>query len=248
MKQFKTLYFDIETSPCHAWVWNTGKQYISHQQLLSSSTIICITWIWDNETEAKSLHWDKHQNDKTMLQKFRAVADKADVLVAHNGKSFDVKHINTRIAYHQLEPLAISTLEDTLLSARKTLRLPSFSLDYICKYFNLGCKIKTEIDLWLDVWLRNDRKRLKEMVEYGKHDAVLLKAASNRLKSYLPIKRNLAILNEDSRICPKCGELLWKWDKRVIGLRLVQRYKCSKCRSMAIVGNNSIVATPTYPR
>ncbi len=246
----KVLYFDLETSPSMAWVWSTGKQYISHDQILEPTRIICIGYKWEGNQHVECLTWDKKLNDKSMLEEFSKVLDQADVAVGHNGKGFDIKHINARLAYHSLPPSSVVSLSDSLLLSRKKFKLASHSLAYLCKYFKVGKKMSTGgIDLWLKVWLEKDEKALKKMVSYCKNDVKILEQIYLRLKPYLDTKHSLAASIEDRGACPSCGGKLYKKDiKLVTQLKKVQRYKCSLCSKVSTDGHNLLEDTKEYPR
>ena len=248
--RIKRLYFDIETSPCLAWAWSTGKQYVNADQILEPTKIICISYKWEGKKKVHSLTWDKNQCDKKMLKEFSAIMEEADEVVGHNGKSFDLRHINARVAYHGLKKVSVVFIEDTLKLARSELRLPSCSLNYLAKYFGIGEKVKTGgIDLWLDVWLSNDKKALKRMVTYCNGDVTLLENVYKRIKPYVNVRGNLAAVNEANRMCPSCGGKLHKHDKRfVTALRKVQRYRCQGCSKVFKGGINLLKKPSQYPR
>ncbi len=246
----KRLYFDIETSFCLAWVWSTGQQYVGAENILQDSKIICIAYKWEDEDETHILSWDKKQNDKSMLKKFTKIAEKADELVGHNGRNFDQRHINARIAYHSLPRIDITFVEDTLKRSRREFRLASHKLDYLAKYFKVGKKLETGgIGLWLKVVLDNDRKVLAKMEEYCKHDVVVLEKVYQRLKPYFPVHYNLSVLNQDKTICPSCAGKLHKHGIRATSaLRQVQRYRCKDCSKVFSDGVNLFKKTAHFPR
>lgn len=240
----KTLFFDIETCPCLMWGWRTGKQNVSSDQILEPSRIICISYLWEGETDPHVLKWDRANSDHTLLSKFAKVANKADILIGHNGDNFDVKIVNTRLAYHNMPPLTVALTDDTLKLARRKLRLESYKLDYLARYFKIGQKLETQggIKLWLHTWLENNRDSLEQMAEYCKNDVIILAKVYNRLLPYLPVKANKALYLE-GRACPKCGSSnVKKNGKRYISaLRVQQQWICQDCGSVSYTGANEII-------
>ena len=90
MNKKKRLFFDIETSPNVGFFWQSGyKLNIPYTNIIKERAIICICYKWADEDKVYSLQWDKNQDDKTMLEKFMAVANEAHELVGHNGDRFD---------------------------------------------------------------------------------------------------------------------------------------------------------------
>lgn len=248
IKKFKILLFDIENCPCLGWFWSCGKQRISQGQVLEPNRIICISWKWLGERKIHSAKWDSNQSDKKLLTEFCKVAKTADRLIGHNGKEFDIKHVNARVAFHNLDPLPIITIEDTLKLSRSTFRLPAHNLDYLGKYFGLGKKIKTDIDLWLDIWLKKDNKQLDRMVKYCKQDTLLLEKVYNRIKKYIKTSTNLSILNLDSSICPKCAGALIKYGLRYSTRGCYQEFLCKNCGHRCSNSSNIIKHSALYPK
>lgn len=236
----RILFFDIETTPCLAWVWNTGKQVVRHNQILDSTKIICISYKWIGESKVHSLKWDRDMNDKALLQAFTKVADEADLLIGHNGDSFDIKHVNARIAYHKLPPISTSLTDDTLKLVRRKLKLVSYKLDYLGQFFGLGNKLETGgYQLWLDIWRDNNRQRLSEMVEYCAQDVNLLEKVYLRLRPYLPVKANYGLLTGD-RVCPKCGscDVIKNGTRQTSKFRIQQRWQCKNCGSASFTNKS----------
>jgi len=229
----KRLFFDIETSPNIGLFWQAGfKQSISYENIITERSVICICYKWEDEKEVHWLTWDKKKCDKAMLQKFIAVANVADELVAHNGDKFDLPWIRTRCLLHGIELFPQYFTIDTLKIARQKFRFNSNRLNYIAQYLGIGSKIKTEFNLWKDVLLNNDRKALDKMVKYCQEDVRLLEKVYTKLKNHYPHKTHYGVIfGQDRGSCPECGsEDLVKNQRRVMaGGRLVIQYKCKTC-------------------
>lgn len=245
----KTAYIDIETKPCTGWFWSTGKTVISESQILDHTKIICICWMWDDSSEKYELHWDDNQDDKKMLEDFLEAVKDAECFVGHNEKSFDIKVLNARIAYHRLHrQLPLTLVEDTLLMARKAFRLPSFKLSYLLRYFNVKRKLHTDSKLWVDVVYEGSKKALDYMVKYCKNDCYTLKLLYHRLLPYLPSKQSYALVTEDNRICPLCKNKVSLDGFRYTTTGKKQRWHCNKCGKKGTFGSNLIQHTASYPR
>ncbi len=252
MNKQKILFLDLETSPSLAWVWSTGKQYVGHTQILEPTKIICAAYKFEGKSPVQCLEWtNKTQDDKPMLVKLSKVLEEADVIIAHNGANFDMKHINARMAFHDLPPIRAIMIEDTLKQSRSSFKLASHSLAYLAKYFKVGAKMATGgIDLWLKVWLEHDIKAMAKMVKYCKNDVVLLEKVYNRLKRYLSSSKiNRATASENHEVCPSCGGKTHKHGVRQTSpLRKVQIFKCIKCLKQFRSGLNLLHRPMQYPR
>lgn len=244
----KILFFDIETTPLLMWGWSTGQQYVTAEQILEDSRITSISWIWDHKKDPEHLTWSRDQSDYLMLKKFVEIANTADLLIGHNGENFDVRHINVRLAKHNLPQLNVRCIEDTLKQTRKAFRLPSYKLSYLVKYFKVGQKMDVSMQVWLDVWLNNDRKQLATMVERSNSDCIILKKLYNRIKPYITTKFNHAIF-QNKPVCPSCGtDRLIKHKIKITRAGKKQQYQCTWCGKYHTDGKNLIQNVSSLPR
>lgn len=212
----KTLIYDIEVSPCLGWFWGTGKTSIGAHQILRPGKIICISYRFTDWPEGKVEHlrWKpKRRNnrfsvpytDKYLVKEFAKIAEEADIIVGHNGDNFDKKWINTRLAYYGFPTLEHVLTEDTLKQVRQQFRLPSFRLDFVCKYFNIPGKLSTVTGLWQKIVFEDKPEYLDEMVAYCDQDVLILDQLYKRIYPYVKHRINRGIYNGEINICPRCG-------------------------------------------
>jgi len=197
------LFFDIETSPNIGLFWKSGyKINIGYENIIKERAIICISYKWAGG-KVHNLYWDKDQNDRTMIEKFVKVMNKADEIVAHNGDNFDIKWLRTRCIRFgvRIDPNIVTI--DTLKLCRSKFNFNSNRLDYVAKFLGVGEKQETGgFDLWKDITINNDRKALKRMVKYCDNDVVILEKAWDKLNQYVPAKTSIGRVYSD---CPECG-------------------------------------------
>ncbi len=199
----RRLFFDIETCPNVALIWQSGfKLTIPPENIIRERAIICIAWKWEGNDKVHSLHWDKDQCDKKLLTKFVAVMHSADEIVTQNGDRFDTPWIRTRCLKHGISMSPDFVSIDTLKIARSKFRFNSNKLDYIATYLGIGEKQPTGFGLWKDITLHKDKKAMKQMVEYCEHDVRLLEKVWDRMNQYAPSKSSVAETLAD---CPECG-------------------------------------------
>lgn len=156
MNKPKILFFDIETMPLKAFVWQPGKQFVGHSNLLPSHEmwdLICIQYCWDNGDPVKVLRYDKHGGTKGMLQKFDKLIAKADVCIGKNSDRFDIKMLNSLRMHHGLpgNPDWHKYTDDLEKQMRKHFRLPSQSLDYISRLCGVGGKVSMSMKDWIAI-------------------------------------------------------------------------------------------------
>jgi len=211
-KEDRVLVYDIETSRVTAKIWSSGKQYVNHSALKTSTSIISIAWKWIGEDKVHSLTWDKDQCDKTMMEKFLKEYNKAAIVVGQNNNSFDNKLINTRAAYHKLFVNSYITSFDIYRHAKSKFRLASYSMAYMAKYFGLTLKQSHEgIHMWdmiEDGTKAEQKEYLKKMVDYNVGDIVTTEELYMTLRPYFKHATNLAVKDGLPKwACPNTGSL-----------------------------------------
>ena len=209
MAAIRRLFWDIETSPNVGFFWRCGyKLKISHENLIHERAIITIAWKWEGESRVHAAAWDKNQCDRALLREFLPVLNIADESVAHFGDSFDLPWVRTRALFHKLGPLPFHKTVDTLQWARRRFMFNSNKLDYIARFLGIGCKLRTDYDLWVDIVLRRNPRSLAYMIKYNKADVTLLEKVYHALAGYCPPKTHVGILNgNDKWSCPRCASV-----------------------------------------
>ena len=155
-KKPKILFFDCETLPLKARVWQPGKQFIGHKQLLPNYEmwdLICIQYCWNDDKPTKVLRYDKHGGTKGVIEKFDKLIRKADHCIGKNSDRFDIKIINALRMFNGLPgiPEWNKYCDDLEKQMRRYFRLPSQSLDYISSQCGIGGKDKMEMQDWIDI-------------------------------------------------------------------------------------------------
>lgn len=228
----KQLFYDIETSPNIVTSWGIGKTYLSYENILQERAVICISWKWGGEDKVRSLTWDRDQGDYAMISKFMKVLNEADEIIAHNGDNYDIRFLAGRAMYHDLDPFPWWKTVDTYKLAKRRFRLNCFRLDYLGEYLGLGRKNKTEYSWWLDILIRNDRKRLREMVDYCEQDVVLLEKVYDRIAKYSkPTTHAGALMGLSKWTCAHCASENVHASKRMVTASgyVKQQMQCNDC-------------------
>ena len=227
--KLKTLYFDIETSPCEGWFWRPGyKLNLNYNNVTKDASIICISYKWQGQSKIYNLTWDSKQSDKEMLKKFIDVLNSADQIVGHNSDRFDIKWIRTRCYFYDIPMMPNYTSIDTYKEAKNLFNFPSNRLDSIGRYSSVGKKIKTTEELWFDVWRRNDRRALKKMVKYCNQDVILLEKVHLKMLQYTKVKLRTCT---DITVCPRCESDKLHFVKRRIQAsgNITIQFHCQSC-------------------
>ncbi len=206
----RLIVWDCETSLAKGYffgkVWETNIVEVIEQSFMLSFSYKVLgekqiyTYALPDFSDYKR---DKH-SDSQLLKKLHEVLSSADILIHHNGNSFDVPTANTRMLFHDLVPPPPFKTIDTCKEARRVLKLPSNKLDDIGEYFGLGRKLAhTGKHLWL-ACMNGDLKAFKEMKNYNEQDVVLLEKVYLKLRPFIK-HPNINIATRTMGACPKCG-------------------------------------------
>lgn len=241
MREPKILIWDIETSHTVAAIFSLYQDGIPATNVLEEWYIICAAWKWlgESKTSAVSVLDDSRRflvdpnDDYHVVKTLYDVLSEADAIVHHYGDNFDIKKLNTRLAYHGFGPLPPIIQIDTYKICKSKFKFLSNKLDYVGRYFKLGGKVATSPGLWLQC-LQGNRKAIKEMVAYNKQDVDLLEKVYLKLAPYAPAKLNMNHFygDEDDPVCPKCGGAhLQSRGYRYTVLSKYRRFQCQECGS-----------------
>ena len=212
------------------------------------SSIICFGFKRLGDKKAKCLNawdypgWKKNINDdKQLVKDAYDILKDADEIVTHNGKSFDVKVLNTRLLFHGLPPLPKIMHTDTKGVAGKV-SFYSKRLGDVSKFFNGGGKLENGgWDLWVQVRKRS-RKAMKLMTQYCKQDVIALEEVYIGLMPLMSTgKMDHNVFREgDEIICPNCG------GKKLIGngtrttkTQIQKRLRCKGCGTNVTVNRKN---------
>lgn len=205
-------YIDIETSPMLLWGYGLFNQNFSIEQIEESGQITSICILKEGDKEVYSKGWDFSDGkgcDKDLLIESSNKLKDADIIIAQNGDSFDIKWLQWRLNGHSLESLKNLLTLDTLKMSKKVFRPPSHKLDFRSKEYGFGGKIDQTFKDIIAV-AKGDKKKQELRIRYNVKDVVDMRKIFWRELDYydLPAKV-LNVLNrfvkETRPFCMKCA-------------------------------------------
>lgn len=232
------LVLDIETSPVRAYVWRLWKQDIYIDQIISDWFMISWSAKWLNVKETYSDVLTKeeilNEDDERIIKKLWNLLNDADIVIAHNGDSFDIPKIRSRFAIHGLPPTTFYHQIDTKKVAAKEFGFSSNKLDALAKNFGLGSKIHTEFELWAKC-MKGDEEALEEMRVYNVHDVEILEQVYLKIRPYIKNHPNVTLYSDSNpNRCPSCGgNHLYKDDFYYTTVGKFQVYRCQDCGALS---------------
>lgn len=230
----KILVFDIETAPLKSAIWGLWNQNIGHNLNMLDSDWFMLTWSakWLFSEEVMSFAATpeeiKREDDKRISTALWEAIEQADIVIAHNGKKFDVKRMNTRFSKWGLPPNKPYQLIDTLVHARAKFAISSNKLDYIAKFFEIDGKMDTGgYELWKQV-LEGSQEAIDKMQRYNDQDVFVLEEVYLILRPWITPHPNLNLyIDDDITSCPSCLSTNLKWD---IGNYVTSANTFASCR------------------
>lgn len=229
----KILYLDLETSPNLGYTWGRWDQNVIDFE--RDWIILSYAYKWFDEKHAHFLclanapqYRRNLLDDRWLVKQLWKLFDEADVIIAHNGNSFDIRAANARFLFHNLPPPTPHKVVDTLLLARRMFRFASNKLDDLGRCLGFGRKIPhVGFPLWLGC-MHGERQSWRDMRKYNLQDIVLLEKVYLKMRSWSPNHPNI---NQGTEACPKCGSpKIQKRGFEYTLLRRKQRFQCQVCR------------------
>lgn len=234
--ELKTLLVDMELSYAIGYFFPSKKpQYISAKQIKHHQWCPCAAWQWDHEvsaqvvkvTDDKKRFKKNFRDDFIVAKKLHELMSEADVIVAHNGDAFDIKHANTLFINHDLGPIPEKKSIDTLKSARKYFNFAGNSLADLLKRW--GFEGKMEKPDWF-LMTDGNAAMIDYAAEYCLQDVKGLRNVFHKIKPYI---RRLPYLKEFKGgivQCHACGsKRLHKKGGGFDGSKMYLRIRCFEC-------------------
>jgi DNA polymerase elongation subunit (family B) len=176
----KVLLVDVETKPKKSWHWGVWQQNLSHNMMIEDGALLSWSakWIGESGISYKDQRGNEKSlmNDKNLLKPLVELLKSADIVIWQNGDGFDYGEINNRIAEHGLDvPDNYKTI-DTKKVAKRHLRLPWYSLEYMTERFNKKYKKQDHKEfpgfaLWDEV-MKGNKKAWNCMRTYNEFDVL----------------------------------------------------------------------------
>jgi hypothetical protein len=208
------------------------------------------TWLDQERVQVVGLcdyprYAENPEDDYDLVAQAHRLFDEADIVVAHNGTSFDTKKAQARMIIHGFDPPSPFKEFDTLRVARKHFAFNGNSLNDLCRVLGIGEKSETGgFKTWMGC-LQGDPRAWATMKRYNRNDVVLLKQLYLRLRPWATTHPNLATLSGKPSICPKCGaegQMIDKgWNHNKV--TRAKKYQCQACRGYCSSRTNERLET-----
>jgi hypothetical protein len=206
---------------------------LSIENIIQDTAILSFaaTWLYSGKIESAVMtpREVKVRNDERVIREAWNLLERAEVVIAHYGRGFDLPKLNARFLYYRLTPPTPYRSIDTARDI-PTLGLSSKKLDYILEYTKQKKKLDTDYQLWKDCDA-GIPKALQQMETYNRNDVQTLEAAYTVLRPWISNHPNVAVYEDhaDDR-CPVCtGRLTWTHSRWAAKVKMYATFRCRKC-------------------
>jgi DNA polymerase elongation subunit (family B) len=239
----KILTLDIETTPLRSYHWGLFDQNIGLDMIETEWSILSFAAKWLGKREV--IYADTSgrgvknvRNDKKVAGQLWKLLDKADIIVAQNGVSFDIKKINARLIMLGYGPYSPVRVIDTLRAARANFKFTSNKLEWQSRYLTNAPKSKHKkfpgIELWLEC-MKDNAAAWAELKRYNIQDVRATEKLYLRQRPWITNHPNMSTYDLTGNVtCPKCdGARLQMQGIRVLQAGVYQRFQCQDCGGWA---------------
>lgn len=237
-KNLRILIFDLETSPLRAYVWSRWRQNVYLDQTIAEWFLISWSakWLGEKEVYSNVLTPQEilNEDDGRIVKNLWKLLDEADIVIAHNGKKFDIPKINARFILNECPPPSFYKQIDTKEVAAKQFGFSSNKLDALAGYFGIRHKDDTDFDLWVRC-LNGEQEALNYMEKYNRGDVVILEKVYLKLRPWINSHPNLNVYMDDGvNKCISCGSTDITEDSFYYTNRnKFKTYRCNCCGALS---------------
>lgn len=235
----RIVTLDIETAPIESYHWGLWDQNIGLEQINVEWTILSFSAKWLGEKEVHYMDTSgrgagKVRDDKPLLQALWDILNEADIVIAQNGQSFDIKKINARLIMNGFKPYSPIKVIDTKIVAKKNFAFTSNKLEWMSKHLTTTKKLKHKLFPGFELWqqcLKDNPKAWAEMKSYNVADTVATEELYLRMRPWIEGHANVAAYSEmEEMMCPKCGSKhVQKRGKSYTQTGEYHRFQCTDC-------------------
>jgi hypothetical protein len=238
-KSPKILVIDIETAPLESYTWGIWEQNVGLEQIKTDWSILSYAAKWVGQKDAiyhdtGGRGPDKVRDDSILLPEIWQLMDEADLVVAQNGKKFDIRKINWRLAQFNYLPYSPVRVIDTLLVSRRMFAATSQKLAWLSEKLTDSPKSKHRkfpgFELWLEC-LKDNPAAWAEMKKYNIQDIRATEKVYLRQRPWIPNHPNFGTFDlRAGGVCPACGSPKLEHNGHItLQVGVYARYRCKSC-------------------
>lgn len=235
----KVLVLDIETTPLALLGWGLFDQNFSLDQIQAEWSIMSFSAKWLGQ--ARVIYMDTGgrgkanvRKDRKLMKPLRDLLNDADIVIAQNGKKFDMRKINARLIEHGFKPPSPYKVVDTMLEARRYFAFTSQKLAWTSEHLTTVPKDKHKefpgFELWIEC-LKDNPRAWKALKVYNARDILATEEVYKKILPWIQSHPNMGVYySAEKPICPNCGgSHLIKDGYSILQQGKYIRYQCKGC-------------------
>lgn len=241
----KILILDIETAAIEARTWGTWQQNIGENQIIKDWFVMsyCAKFLGEEKIYYLDQRYTQPvEDDRMLMEAIHHLICQADIVVAHNGKRFDLPKLKTRFLKYGLGPTLSYRIQDTLSIARRHFKITKNTLKYLAKF--LGVEVQKDdhsefpgMELWNECVAGNMRA-WECMEKYNLTDVLVLEEVYKKLAPW-DNSINFSMFYEQNKCL--CGSSEFQdMGYRVTNSGKFKRVVCTGCRKEFVLKGNLI--------
>lgn len=241
----KILLFDIETAPMEVYTWSLFPKYISPEFVIRDWSMLCWSakWLFSDQimSQAVSTQEAVERKDASILKGIWDLLDEADIAIAHNGKQFDVKKLNTKFILNGMQPPMPYRVIDTLHVFRRNFSFASNKLNYLVQSINHDQKEDTGgFQLWKRC-MAGDPEAMATMVNYNRKDVTIMEELYLQVRPWVKSHPNVGLyIDTDKTVCTNCGNSNLQWGGHYF--TPAGKYSAFRCNQCGAIGRSRFSA------
>jgi hypothetical protein len=213
----RSLLYDIETTYLitREKRWGLWDDNPIQREIVHDWQILCFAYKWLDEKKVHFVGMNESKgykpgienlDDTEVVKKLSDLFNEADVVIAHNGNSFDQKKVQARMMIRGLEPPLPYAQIDTMRAMKQVASHTSNKLSELAKRLEITNKEDAGgIATW-DNCIDGDPKAWRKMKKYNIYDVKVLEELYLIERPWIKSHPKLNVLDEKPDSCPKgCG-------------------------------------------
>jgi len=237
----RILLIDIETSLMEVYLWSLWKQnYISPDNVKKSWSVLSWSakWLFEPRVMSQIVSGKeaKNREDASILPSIWDLLNEANIVIAHNGKKFDTRRLNTRFIAAGMPPPMSYRVIDTLSVTRSNFDMPSYKIDEINKLLGLSTKLEHKFELWKRC-AEGDETALSELRHYNENDVLILEETYLTIRPWIKSHPNVGLyIDTTGIVCTNCGHDDLEWDG--FYYTPAGKYEAFRCNQCSAIGRS----------
>lgn len=231
---------DIETAPIDGSVWGLFDQNIGLNQIVREWSILsfCFKPLGGGKRDIVYMDTSAEADpraDGELLKALWEILHDTDIVIAQNGKRFDMRKINARMILEGYAPYRPVKVLDTMLMARQVAAFTSNKLEWLSTYLSPRPKLKHKdfpgYELWAEC-LNGNPKAWASMRKYNIQDVLATEDVYKRLRPWVKGHVNVAAYSDGEHMqCSVCGGDSLRRDERNAFTQVgeYRQYQCNDC-------------------